>query len=321
MYCSLRVVAAFACAGTFAIAMFWTNEQMKKKLKSLASTLSIVVLLLLLVGGYWQCFMSAALAQQSTAKSHVNPLFPPEMNAVAVSKGDVIGDLGGVKVRVPAHFANYVEYDGDPGFGEKREGSVPTRNFQSKLMSFGFEVRFPDMAGRTTPELWQDFERKTLRDSQWMHVGFTSGSIYPGEGFLDRFVKAKLRFKAGQQFSGLEYEEYEKLPQLEYGLTAYATPGIDPKTQRPLREHKSAEDLFVLRDSQGHVVAAISCANRNFNPTCKHRFSMEPKMKSEVSIRYRRGLLPLWREIQTNVSGLIEDFEIKAETVQPTQLR
>jgi hypothetical protein len=27
-----------------------------------------------------------------------------------------------MKVRIPRHYAEYVEYDGDPGFGEKRKG-------------------------------------------------------------------------------------------------------------------------------------------------------------------------------------------------------
>ena len=52
------------------------------------------------------------------------------------------------KVRIPRHYAEYVEYDGDPGFGEKRKGPVPERTFESKLSSFGMDVRFPDMRGK-----------------------------------------------------------------------------------------------------------------------------------------------------------------------------
>ncbi len=59
--------------------------------------------------------------------------------------GLVIGDLGGMPVSIPHHFAHFVEYEGDPRFLEPRKGTPPMRGYQSKLRSFGFEVRFPDM--------------------------------------------------------------------------------------------------------------------------------------------------------------------------------
>jgi hypothetical protein len=283
-----------------------------------------ILVLLLAAGGYWLWPNPHAMAQAGVTQPQVNPpqanpLFPPEMNATAYAKGDVIGDLGGVKVRIPAHFANYVEYDGDPGFGEKRQGSAPQRNFESKLMSFGFEVRFPDMAGRTSPELWKDHKRKWQPDSYWMSAGVTTGQHYYGDGYLDKFINATLKFKADERFPSLKFDEYEKLPKPEFGLTAYASPGIDPKTKKPWREDQDAKDLFVLRDAGGRVVTAIACANRSRNPTCQHDFSMEPTMKAAITVRYRRGMLPQWKEIQTNVSQLIESFALKAEPAQPVQ--
>ncbi|MDR0736333.1 MAG: hypothetical protein LBF51_05810, partial [Zoogloeaceae bacterium] len=52
----------------------------------------------------------------------INGFQPPEMARAQHTPRDVIGDLGGMKVRIPRHYAEYVEYDGDPGFGEKRKG-------------------------------------------------------------------------------------------------------------------------------------------------------------------------------------------------------
>lgn len=294
------------------------HKRMKKKLQTLLLPLSLSVLLLL-AGACWLWFIPYAMAQQGAIPIQGNPLFPPEMNAVTFAKGDVIGDLGGVKVCIPAHFANYVEYDGDPGFGEKRQGPVPQRNFQSKLMSFGFEVRFPDMAGRTSPELWKDYRSKLPRESQWMSVGITTGQHYYGDGFLDRFVSSTLNFKSGTRFPSLAYEQYEKLSETEYGLTVYAPPGIDSKTGKPLREHKSAKDLYVLRNAQGRVLTVIRCDNRSINPDCSHDFSMEPTMKAAISVRYRRGLLPEWKEIQANVSQIIAGFAVNAESLQPAK--
>ena len=82
-------------------------------LASLAAFIPIAVMFLL----------SGALVM-----SEGNPLFPPEMNAARVPRSEfVIGDLGGMPVKIPRYFASYVEYDGDPGFGEKRPSSPPIR--------------------------------------------------------------------------------------------------------------------------------------------------------------------------------------------------
>ncbi|BFM04028.1 hypothetical protein Psyaliredsea_26750 [Psychrobacter alimentarius] len=55
-----------------------------------------------------------------------------------------IGDLGGVPVDLPKNFVHLVEYDGDPAWGKKREGPQPTRSYDSKINSFGFDVRYTD---------------------------------------------------------------------------------------------------------------------------------------------------------------------------------
>jgi hypothetical protein len=225
-----------------------------------------------------------------------------------------------------------VEYDGDPGFGEKRQGSIPTRTYQSKLASFGFEVRFPDMAGRSSPEMWADYKKyndynwKDYYDpiksiTPWIDAGFNTGSRYPGDGFLEYIVKAKLAFNAEQEgYKALIYKNYERLPKSEYGLTVYAPPGIDPKTNKPYRQDDDAKDLFVHRDKTGKVDTYIECSNRNLNnfkfSPCTQHISMEPRMRAEIYISYTRHHLPHWQQIQRNVSELVWKFKVDA-TEQP----
>jgi hypothetical protein len=67
------------------------------------------------VAASWLWFIK----QLSTPHSH--PFQPPEMAAAQFSRGVVVGDLGGMPVAIPRHFAEYVEYDGDPGWGETRK--------------------------------------------------------------------------------------------------------------------------------------------------------------------------------------------------------
>jgi hypothetical protein len=242
-----------------------------------------------------------------------NPLFPPEMAAAKFSDYDVRADLGGMLVKIPSHFANYVEYNGDPGFGEKRVEPKPVRNQYSKLTSFGFEVRFPDMVGLSSPELRKDKESYNMFNTPWIDVGITTGEIYSGDHFLDRQAKAIVETPNNV----LLYENYEQLPQKEHELTAYAAKGINQKTQKSYREDEDAKDVFIYRSKNGEVETYIACSNRpGTTQRCKHSFTLEPKAKAEVYVSYRRKLLPEWKKIQSSVQKLIFSFETKNTVIK-----
>ena len=237
-----------------------------------------------------------------------NPFEPPEMAAAKYASRDVVGDLGGVPVNIPRHFANYVEYEGDPGWGEKRKGPKPKRTHQSKLISFGYDTRFPDMAGESSPELIKDKRSYSIHTTPWIDVGIKTGNIYPGDGFLDRRASYLDR-----KDSILEYEHYEQLPETEHGLTVYAAEGIDPKTNKPYREDDYAKDVFLHRDHTNRVDTYIDCSNRlRGSQPCEHSFSLEPHMHAKVYVIYRRTLLPHWKEIQQAVTQQILGFKATA---------
>ncbi len=232
-----------------------------------------------------------------------NPFEPPEMAAAKYASRDVVGDLGGVPVNIPRHFANYVEYEGDPGWGEKRKGLKPKRTHQSKLTSFGYYTRFPDMAGESSFELVKDKSSYSIHTTPWIDVGITTGNIYPGDGFLDRRA-------AAMKNNSSRYEQYEQLPSPEHGLTVYAPAGVDPKTDKPYREHDYAKDVFLHRDNTNRVDTYIDCRNRLRGlQTCEHSFSLEPYMHAKVYVVYRRTQLPHWREIQQAVTQQILSFK------------
>ncbi len=227
----------------------------------------------------------------------------PAMAAAHYSPRDVVGDLGGVPVTIPRHFANYVEYDGDPGWGEKRKGPPPERTHQSRLRSFGYYTRFPDMAGESSGELIKDKGIYSSYTTPWISVGITTGSYYPGDGFLDR-----LTAQIGKSGSIHKYRQHERLTEPVHGLTVYGAAGIDPKTNQPYRDHPNAKDIFVHRDKTSRVDAYIDCVNQGGSQPCKHIFSLEPYMHAEVYVLYRRSLLPQWREIQQAVTRQILGF-------------
>lgn len=238
-----------------------------------------------------------------------HPFQPPEMAAVQYAKADMAGNLGGIPVTIPQHFANYVEYEGDPRWGEKRKGPVPERTHESRLTSFGFKVRLPDMAGLSSREMWKDKGSYTIYNTPWIRVGLKAGNIYSGDGFLDRRASYLERWKFDES-NTLAWERYEPTGELSHGLTVYVPTGTDPKTQRPYREGLYAEDVFLNRTADGKVNTYINCSNRLHEAApCQQSFSMEPGMQAAVYVSYRRGLLPQWRQIQTDVSRLIWSFK------------
>ena len=58
---------------------------------------------------------------------------PPQMAAAYHTPQDLVGDLGGMPVRIDRHIVRLVEYDGDPGWGEARKGPPPERTHASRL--------------------------------------------------------------------------------------------------------------------------------------------------------------------------------------------
>lgn len=229
----------------------------------------------------------------------------PGMVATGTPSHDVVGDLGGMPVTIPRHFADLVEYSGDPAWGEARKGPRPRRTHASRLASFGFYVRFPDMAGLSTPELRQHKQSQGIYNTMWISVGVTTGDIYPGHGFLDRQADA-----LDKPDGILKYEHYEKLPGQLFGLTVYAAAGTNPQTNKPYREHSQASDRFVHRRETGRVDTYIRCNNVTRHvATCKQNFSLEPDAKAKIYVSYRRDLLPHWQQIQASVAQLILSFK------------
>jgi hypothetical protein len=223
----------------------------------------------------------------------------------------VVADLGGMTVSIPPHFARYIEYDGDPGVAEPPLENKPIRTPGSKLRSFGFDVRFPDMAGLSTPELRSDKKQNdSSNDSPWLFVGITASEYYPGNGYLDN----RVRLAVMEPNLIFPMANYERMQQFEYGLEVYRPTGFDPSTNEPYRENLKSYDEFIFRNDYRLVETSIKCRNaRARNAQCQHQFSLEPEANVAVTVSYRRTLLKNWRDIQTLTRELILDFKSDSE--------
>jgi hypothetical protein len=217
---------------------------------------------------------------------------------------NIVGDMGGLKVNIPRHVAEYVEYDGDPGWSGKRGNTSPIRTNDSKLMSFSFRVRFPNMDTLSSKELWADYGARPPRTNPWLRVGVTTGSHYSGDGYMDRWTQSTLERPDARYW----FTHYEMLPKKEFDLDSYVVSGTNPKTGKLYRDNDEAKQIFVSRSGQGQILTSIECSHRGFQP-CTQRWSLEYEgVHAEVDVLYTRPLLQHWREIQKNVTQFILDF-------------
>ena len=246
---------------------------------------------------------------------------PPEMALAQYTPKDVVGDLGGMKVLIPRHYPEYVEYDGDPGFGEKRKGSRPKRTFDSRLTSFGIDVRFPDMKGLENAQLRKERNQRPWNKNNWFHIGINAGEIYPGDGFLDRRTNATL---FAPESKGRWAYAYERMPEDEHGLEVWRLSDIDPRTNKPARESDDARDIYIHRDTSGKVDTYISCSRSrpnvpNGTGICELGTHLEPKAKVKLSVRFRCGLLSEWQKIRQSARDLLLSFEVKPDSSASSQ--
>jgi hypothetical protein len=232
--------------------------------------------------------------------------------------GPITGDLDGIPVSIPPHIARFVEYEGDPHFLEPRKGDTPTRNSQSKLRSFGFEVRFPDRV-LLTPETQQEKRKSNIYNTMWLDVGI---SVKPNNNTLDlrRLVDAiPLEIWDAQHTPSdppalwKDKHGYIRSPNPLYGLivdevygyseaSRYKFPGVD----------MGDKNVYHHVDAQGRIDAFIACHNVKHDAAlCEHSFILPTAKNTMVSVDYRIGLLPQWSEIQEAVAQVILSFTIK----------
>lgn len=220
----------------------------------------------------------------------------------------IIGNLGGVPVELPTEVVHLVEYNGDPSWGEARQGEIPQRTYQSKLNSFGFDVRYTDgvLYDGFVGKYADEYEaQKNLSDSPWVSVGINSGDRYYGSGGIDRIGQGTINAEPNRYPTSI----YAKLPDTQFGLEVYASPGINPKTNTPWREDEYAEDVFIKRDENGKIITYIQCSNKDVpHPPCTHYFDLEPDMKLDVYVSYSRYVLQDWQRIEEVVKNTLLGF-------------
>lgn len=226
----------------------------------------------------------------------------------ARSRDEIVGNLGGVIVKVPSYYVDSIEYEGR-GSGHRIEqgegGGVPV------FRSFGMEVKFPEMVGLKDSKLISDYKSLRLNlNNPWVSVSVNAGSSYPslGERANEGLAK-KVKIKGKYWF-----ENFERASDLDVaGLRAYALSGFSPDGKRLARDSEFAEDVYI-EEVDGGIPTYIVCGKTNVPggvAACQMHFGLEPKMRTRLKVVFYPKLLPKWRDIKYSVSGLIFGFELK----------
>ena len=221
-------------------------------------------------------------------------------------RGPVIGDLGGVPVMSPKPYAHFVEYEGDPHFMERRKEPAPKRTYASRLSSFGFEVRYPDMAPLTAETELQK-KSENIYNTTWLDVGIGYKALYAptGDTALDRWIKRALAP------DNIPYR-YEKLPDTVHGLVGYTPIGVTDEMRRSGRDTGwNDQNIYYRLKPDGKADVYIECSNvMHAAAPCRLYFNLLPQLSIDVSVSLRRGLLPHWKEIQSSVTQVILGFRV-----------
>ncbi|WP_306603141.1 hypothetical protein [Azonexus sp.] len=241
------------------------------------------------------------LLKEWVASHLFDPLLPAYIQLAYPSFNPVNGKLGGKEVIIPSHFANYIEYDKQNESSKKKQ-----------IKSFGFFVRYPDMSGLSTEELVAEKNKQTINNTMWIDVGISSGTIYPGNGFLDRrasYINSP-EHKNSEQ-SGSKFK-FERSNELFHDLIVYKPLGVNIENRVPFKTDGDDIDFFINRNNKNEVTTYIECSNVLIESApCIHYFSLEPNMEVKVYVGYRRGMLPEWKKIQFNLTHLIGSWVIQ----------
>jgi hypothetical protein len=237
----------------------------------------------------------------------------PLQNKVAIPQEQTftVGDLGGMKVKIPRHFARLVEYEGDPGWGEKREGARPERTYESKLTSFTARIRYPDMQGLTSDELRLDYKQATIHNTMWFSLGVSTGNHFGDGLFLERMKQAAKKSDIWSK-TGLIWT---KKPKKEHGLEVYSPANADVSTRVPFKGDNADDDHFFSYNSEGKVTNYMRCSNKTHAAApCEQFFFLPTPLKAKIIVKYRRGLLPHWQDLQTKTTAHLLSFKLNDAT-------
>lgn len=230
---------------------------------------------------------------------------------------DIIGTLGGRKVRMNAYQVQNVSYTDTPGAFAKEWATyeAPERTYGSQLVDFGIDMHYLEGRPRDLRTDNNFYEEHARKASPWVRVSIEANNdIMSRPGFWTSILEKDLKVKP--DLPGLTYI---KIPEIQYGLQRYIVPDKNPETGEPWRFGYlgKGDDLFVAFDKDGNVRSYIKCSHKLDvpNPPCRHEFRIiKDGLKVTLTMGYSRHLLHDWRKMEAIATDIVFGFVKNAET-------
>ena len=261
--------------------------------------------------------LTACTPEQRKAWFEPAPKNTPKVQEAVFDNPDIIGTLGGRRVRMSFYQTQDVSFVGTPGpFSDDwATYKRPPRSYDNQIFDFSFYLNYKKGILRDIRNDDNFYKEAAKSGTPWILVGVASNNaIMNRPEHLDSFLQDDLEVK-----KELPSYTYVKIPEIQYGLERYIVPGNDPKTGKPYRfENSESDDLFIARDKNGHVRSYIKCFNKSDvpNPPCSHRFRVMDGIKVTLDMLYSRHLLHDWQKIEDEAAKIIYGFVRNAENDQ-----
>lgn len=240
-----------------------------------------------------------------------------------------IGNLGGKPVQLGSGVF-WLEYEDNAGFVPGRKYKRKVRNYDSKIVSFGFYMRYTDgllyVLNYKAPRYSKDQYEKEIRipGNQWISVGVNSHKNYYGD--LTTRLKnltLDLTISYKEYMEELNYSDiYMPTEEYVYELQKYNPHPVWAKTmlersKKSLDEYKylhDIRDLYVNKDKNNKVLTLIRCENSKYaiSEKCNLEYVLEPEMKVRLNIIFQRVHLKDWKLIQNQAEKVVKSFVVKA---------
>lgn len=233
--------------------------------------------------------------------------------------GPVVGDLGGLEISIPPRVARFVEYEGDPHFLEPRQGPTPARTSHSKFRSFGFEVRFPDKL-LLSPETEKEKRLSNRYNTMWLTVGVDVKPYNNALGLKRQVDAIPLNIWDAIHQPGdppgiwKDKHGYKRSVNKLYGLVVDEVYGYSATSRHKFPGVDMGDkNIYHHLDTKRQVDALIKCHNVKHDAAlCEHSFALPYVENTLITVDYRIGLLPQWREIQDTVAQVILGFAVNS---------
>jgi hypothetical protein len=229
--------------------------------------------------------------------------------------------LGGLKISIPPRVARFVEYEGDPHFLEPRQGPTPARTSHSKFRSFGFEVRFSDKL-LLSPETEKEKRLSSRYNTMWLSVGVDVKPYNNALGLKRQVDAIPLNIWDAVHKPGdppeiwKDKHGYKRSANKLYDLVVDEAYGYSEESRHKFPGVVGGDDnIYHHIDAHGNVDTYMKCSNvRHDAAPCRQAFVLPIVKNTIVTVGYRIGLLPQWREIQDTVTQVILGFAVNPKT-------